>query len=154
MVKVLVLPRAICPLKRVRPVASDTKSQLLARVAVTISCTPVPVETVASSVGVGSVASGEAGALSVAVVEAIGAGISTEEVFEIMICASPTTNKDETEIVANTFHEILRASSGSFMTLFSTSKSFIERSACICSSSKAAMKISGSTPNFVAILRM
>jgi len=43
-------------------------------------------------------------------VVAIGSGISRDDVFEIIICARPTTNKDETEIVAKTFQETLRAS--------------------------------------------
>ena len=94
MLKVLVVPRAIWPLKSVRPDASDTKSQLFARVAVITSSTPVPVETVASSVGVASLAEAEGVGLADSEEVAIGSGISKDDVFEIIICASPTTNKD------------------------------------------------------------
>ena len=64
---VFVTPWGICPLKRTRPDASETKSQLFARTALITTSTPCPVETVGSSVGttssvaVGSdVASGDA----------------------------------------------------------------------------------------------
>ena len=85
MLKVLVVPRAIWPLNSVRPDASDTKSQLLPRAAKITSSTPVPVETVASSVGVASLAEVEGVGLADSEAVAIGSGISRDDVFEIII---------------------------------------------------------------------
>ena len=98
--------------------------------------TPVPLEKVFFADGS---ADGDSAAVSEAAGDALadGTALTTSFVlmFEITTCPIPTTNSETTEINTRTFHETLRASAGNRITLFSISKSLIERVSPPCSSS-------------------
>lgn len=89
LVKVFVTPLEIWPLNNTRPLASETKSQLFARVAVITTSTPTPVEIVASSVGTASTTSVDSGVGSVdaegCTDSSVAIGISGVESFEVTI---------------------------------------------------------------------